>query len=611
MDKLIKSVLFVLLITAISGNGVAQVTIDSVIISDTIASPFKHLVSDYNSADKTALTFTDFLSGIASGQVQTSTPGGLTTFLHRGLANRHLPILWNGINIQSTVNGTFDLSLIPLFATYQVQFYTFGHPALTGNNGFAGAIDISQQTDGSALSIFASASTLQNFTLAGSSSMQKKKYNGTLSAETSFNRYKYKYSSGNGMEFRTPSDQKKLNIIHQSQWYHRKNQMILWDVWFQALERIIPVSITSAPVHQTQIDQNLRMKLSHKVIFAKSKLFTTLAYMREQLDFKTPVVDSKSLVDAKIFSLEWSGLEKNPWTGMINLRKDAINANFYQDTKYRNTMQMSVSKSLILNNINCKTSFRQDVVDRKWMPFSATAFLGYRNLSLQMSRNYNLPTFNDLYWPGAGNPSLMAEIAHQGEIKMRYKLKVMDISGTYYLNYVKNWIQWIPVSNGRWIPENQKTVLSHGTEIALSRPFHLSDWKTSAQLKYHFNRTYATQHYYEPELTGKQLIYHPKHKLTFFFWAEKGNHQFGLNAAFTSKRYDSPDNKNALTPYHLIDVKYLVLIKSSKIGIDIQNVTNQKYSIVRFFPLPGIHATLSFQYSMDSQPGKSNNFDKT
>jgi len=46
--------------------------------------------------------------------IQIQTQGGpyLRTALYRGQSARHMAILWEGVNIQNSFNGTYDLGLI-------------------------------------------------------------------------------------------------------------------------------------------------------------------------------------------------------------------------------------------------------------------------------------------------------------------------------------------------------------------------------------------------------------------------------------------------------------------------------------------------------------------
>lgn len=140
---MMKIVYLVLLIVLMCSSVLSQVTIDSIFIVDTVHHLFKNSKPSNTYPADIQPGVSTFLSSIASAQLQQSSPGGLTTLLHRGMGTRHLPVLWEGINIQSMVNGSFDLSLIPLHLYSGTQFYSFGSPTLTGSNAIAGALNIS------------------------------------------------------------------------------------------------------------------------------------------------------------------------------------------------------------------------------------------------------------------------------------------------------------------------------------------------------------------------------------------------------------------------------------------------------------------------------------
>lgn len=98
--------------------------LDSVVIKGEKIYAFDLVQASYEKKDsgKILVNTPEFLQNIIGGQVQMSSLGGLHTFLHRGMGTRHLPILWNGINIQSVVNGTFDYNLIPVSLVGDISF---------------------------------------------------------------------------------------------------------------------------------------------------------------------------------------------------------------------------------------------------------------------------------------------------------------------------------------------------------------------------------------------------------------------------------------------------------------------------------------------------------
>jgi vitamin B12 transporter len=579
--------------------GTSQITIDSVFIVDSVHQIFKHTKPAYKYQNELNQGTSTFLSSITSAQIQQSSPGGLATLLHRGMGSRHLPVMWEGVNIQSMVNGSFDLSLIPLQLYSGTKFYTFGAPTLTGSNSLAGAMDITDIQEHQKSYVGFHLSTLSNLDMMTKLVHTGKKYSGSFGGELSFHQNRYSYIANNIRENRVGTNQNKYNLIHKSNYYISKNQMLGIDIWHQGSDREIPVSTSSGYISQQQIDQNTRIKSYHTILIGDIKFNSWFAWMDENIHFKTPSVDSKANV-----SVINAGTEFNNQSGYaikLTYRKDIVDANFFNGIKSRTQLSISSSKTFEIKKSTISVSARQDFTDGTWMPFSFTGSINHKKLSVQLSRNFNLPGFNDLYWPVSGRDDLKTELSHQGELKYNFNVLGLKILTLMYGNHVKDWIQWIPISNGLWTPSNQKTVLSKGFESHLSKEWNHAEIKVKAELQYHFNRTTALDHYFENDLIGKQLIYVPQHTLTSGFLIGKNRQAISGSLRFTGKRYYTPDNQYHLSPYYTVDIYYRYkLWDKVELNISIQNLTNHQYNIVRFFPMPGITGSFLFKYYIKS-----------
>lgn len=536
-----------------------------------------------------------FLSGIASAQLQQNTPNGLATLLHRGMGSRHLPVMWEGINIQSMLNGSFDLSLIPMHLYTNSGFYTFGSPTLAGSNALAGMLSVGQNKYDNSGFVGVNFSTLNNADIYAKLPFHKQRYSAVFSGDISLHQNHYTYKSNQDNLKMEGTDQQKYNLIYQATHFVKNNQSLHFHVWHQGSNRSVASSIASASSPQHQEDENTRIKSDYSIIFKKGIIKSWVLFMAEKINFATPAIDSRS--KANIYSTGASYSTPKEFVAQIIYRKDIVNANFYIDQKSRSQINLSALKAINVKKMYFSLAARQDFIDQKWMPFSFTTQIRHKNTNLQIARNYNLPGFNDLYWPVSGNKNLKTEVSYQAELNQKYNLKNLNFELQIYGNHVENWIQWSPSQNGQWIPTNQKKVLSRGFESKISKIWTSKTFQFKGTLHYHFNRTNAIDHYYEMELIGKQLIYVPKHILTSSFEVNSPKAVFHTNFRYSGLRYDSPDNQYYLPPYFTVDVAYRRRFSSSIEGTAIiQNLTNHKYHIVRFFPLPGINASVLIKY---------------
>lgn len=541
----------------------------------------------------------DFLQNIIGGQVQMSSPGGLHTILHRGMGTRHLPILWNGINIQSVVNGTFDYNLIPVALVGDVSFYSFGSPTLTGNNSLAGALTIEENKNISRLQVTTTLSSLQNYMLSALSELKTGKITHQIGVSYSFDKNRYLYRDGNDIKKRSSTDFKNRNIIYRNQWVINPRNTFEMDFWWQDASRNIPVSITSAPLDQMQNDRNLRLHLNHKYYTSNYKFSSSLHYMKEGLDFFTPSIDSRSEVDIYQAGLEITELRKNDHHLFVKYRYDIAHPNFYTDTKTRHTINFGASKKVLFGRkFTSQLSIRQDLVDKVWMPTAASVLVNYKKTSLNIARNYNLPGFNDLYWPSGGNVDLKTEKIIQAELSSKFDMQKFHFVSKVYLNIINDWIQWVPGNSGVFSPINQKKVRSTGLEMDVFRMIDFNNFQIRSGVSYAFNSTTALEHYTIADQVGKQLIYVPKHKTNTSVSIHKKHLEGGITYRFTSKRYDTSDNSASLPANHLVDVNVGFRYQSWRCQINVQNVLNEDYAIVRFFPLPRRHFNLTIRYTL-------------
>ncbi|MCZ2102326.1 MAG: TonB-dependent receptor [Chitinophagales bacterium] len=593
-------ILTLFFILCVGFSAQAQYWLDTVEIKGDRPFYNSTLKADASYSDSLYRNVTQFLQHIQGGQVQISTPGGLTTLLHRGMGSRHLPILWQGFNLQNTINGSFDLALIPGFLFSEINFYNHGNPTLTGNNGLAGALSIhNASTNQESSKAFIRLSSLQNYeaglVLAGKS--DKLKYKLGVQSAYQLNRYSYEFNLQK--HDRQSTDFLQNNVLFNTSYLINNRQSIHADIWWQLADRIIPTSVTSSNTLQQQKDQNFRSSLVYKYYTTQSIWHISSMYGHEILNFFAPAVDSRAKTGIYTIQAGWTELHHLKMNVQLQHRTDIANPNFFTKSHQRNTTSASVFKHLDwTDSFNTEVSLRQDFVDEQFKPFSWTLTNQFNSLTWIISSNYNLPGFNDLYWPSGGNPDLKTEQTYKTELKYSFAIHDLNIQSSIYANHVNDWIQWLPQANGLWSPINQKKVLARGLELTLGKAVNLAKSHVHLEAKYALNRTTALSHYSDPTLEGKQLIYIPMHQGSMQATFHIKQSKFSLQYHWTGNRYDQPDETGILKPVHLMHFNYSLQLKQHRFHIDIQNLLNQNYTWVRFYPMPRIHAAITYLYQL-------------
>jgi len=89
------------------------------------------------------LGLSDRLSWDNALLLRTQSPGGLSTVSARGAGPSRTPVVWQGINLQSTMNGVVDVSLIPLWAGDRVLLRYGGQSAAQSSGATASSGSLS------------------------------------------------------------------------------------------------------------------------------------------------------------------------------------------------------------------------------------------------------------------------------------------------------------------------------------------------------------------------------------------------------------------------------------------------------------------------------------
>lgn len=234
-----------------------------------------------------------------------------------------------------------------------------------------------------------------------------------------------------------------------------------------------------------------------------------------------------------------------------------------------------------------EASVRQEFTDSYNAPFLYSFGLKWQaaefyQIKVNSSKNFRMPTFNDLFWPGSGNLHLKPETSVQAELSNQFKVGNFSLDLLGYFNSVRDLLQWIPSGN-LWTPENIGKVRIYGIESVLN---YTKKWKNS-HLELNASYAYTVS---ENEETGKQLMYVPFHKATasvgYSFKRISAYYQFMTNGEV----FTDTQNQNRLNAYSVsnLGLEYaLGKNRHYKIGGQLLNLWNEDYQNVLNRPMPG------------------------
>lgn len=222
------------------------------------------------------------------------------------------------------------------------------------------------------------------------------------------------------------------------------------------------------------------------------------------------------------------------------------------------------------------------------------ALAGAARLIASHGTGFKAPTFNDLYWPGAGNPDLKPETSRSTEFGARGTPGGDRWSVTAFQTELDNMINWAPVGGGLWRPSNVDSARIRGAEATYAVRSDHWDVRGQATRLDPVNRTSGATF-------GKTLVRRARQSARLDFDRRFGLHSAGIAVIGEGRRYDDADNTVALAGYALVDLRAEYRIdRDWRIQGRAANVLDKPYETAAFYNQPGRSYFITLRY----QPAK-------
>lgn len=207
--------------------------------------------------------------------------------------------------------------------------------------------------------------------------------------------------------------------------------------------------------------------------------------------------------------------------------------------------------------------------------------------NMSYGTGFKAPTFNDMYWPGSGNPGLQPETSKNREAAVHYEIGQQHTSLTYYRNDVDNLIEWAPGAGGFWMPANVAKARLSGWTLAYAG--QLGDYKLSSSLDLQ-----------DPEDLDRQktLRYRARQIAKLALSRDFGAFNIGGEILASGQRYNDAYNTQELAGYSTLN-----LYASYRFAADwsvfarVNNVFDKDYVLVQDYATPGANAFVGIRYS--------------
>lgn len=519
----------------------------------------------------------------------------------RGTTAQQTAVVWNGINVNSQLNGQIDFGATAARGFGDISVRAGGGSVIYGSSAIGGSIHLNNTLSfgsGFRNSFLAEYGSFDTFGGLYTLSAGTERFAATaaISRNSSDNDYPYP-----GYGVRNTNGQFYNTSLNAAFGYRlsQNNFLRLYSYWYSGQRHFSGTLV--APSRNMYEDDTARNMLEWLGLYRKITSKLKLAILNERYryfpDFSLNSYDygHVSTYIAR-YDVKFRFTEKL----FVNAIAD-YTANRGEGSDIAVTTREVLSGSLLVSHevtgrVGYEAGVRKENTSAYKSPllFSAGVWfkpVSFYRLKINGSRNFRMPTFNDLYWQAGGNPNLKAENSLQAEIGNEFSGRGLTLTLSGYYMDIRDMIRWIP-NGSLWSPENIDRVKAYGLEAVGSYD------RRFGQNHVLLNATYAYT-VSERDDTGLQLMYVPKHKATTSVAYGYKKATLYLRHLFTGEVYTTTDNSAKLKPYNILDAgaEYtFTFFKELRLGTRVQNLLDKPYQNVAQRPMPGRNYTLYLNF---------------
>jgi vitamin B12 transporter len=531
----------------------------------------------------------------------------LKTISFRGMAAEHILVLLDGTRINNFQNGQVDFSLFPMNNIERIEIVRGGNSALYGADALGGIINIMSRRPTDAVQVHADASIgsfdYRKYSLETRGRVQNLGLVLGVLHDHATGNYPYIFhrigypdttQKRDGADFtRTQiyinSDYAidHLSSIALSLQRVKSNQGAPGSLQYTSALRQDDDALTGvAAIHDNHlngltVDFNFGLTYDLQKYYSQTK--TTLLSMNPQVQWIVNPWD-RLIVGGEFVEGHLEGMLPEIVIKRIQRSVFVSNEMLFQ------------RESTILDRLSLYQSIRYDVLSEGEDAFSPKIGFNLRllhkwdtRLRSSYSRNFRMPTFNDLYDTWLGNPELKPEHSESFDFGIE---TAFDHAGaqTFQLTYFNIETRNRILPNSFYFPVNVHQAQSQGVEgrYDVCLPGDGLTFFADITLNKAIRRTGADS--IDPA-DGKQLLYIPKFVGAFGVSIQIYDILFNLTHTMTSQRFIKEDESASLPRYSLTDINLSTSIRFQLVHLnlrtEISNIFNNNYQVLPDYPMPG------------------------
>lgn len=576
--------------------------------------------------------------------------GGLKTINVRSMGSQHTGIFYDGVQLSNAQNGQVDLGKFSLDNIETVALYHGQRSDLNQSaKAYASANSLYLKTKAPE---FLSSKNIRSgfkfktgsFGLLNPSGYLDYKINEVLSARVSLEylnadgEYKFRYTNGS---YDTTAVRKNADIQSyrlETAVYGKHGTSAKWNIRYYHFnsERGLPGAIVANRFKRPQRlwDRNnfvqgeyIRYVSNRYFLVFRGKYGNNYTrYTDPEIITTTGALDNRYEQEEYYFSMVNTYQVLPFWQMSLatDFQNNTMEANLYRfPYPKRYTLLTALTTDLNFNRIHLQANILKTKVSEaveyyqaaqnyyrftpsvmaNWQPFKTNSF----RLRGFYKKIFRMPTFNDLYYTFIGNTFLKPEYATQINTGFSYQSNghsmTFGIEADVYKVWITDKIVAVPGANlFRWTMLNLGKVETTGIETNVK-----ASGKIGKNALYRTTLSYTYQK--SIDITpggssyGDQIPYIPLHSGSLSAMVDYRKFEFNYSFIYTGERYSQKANisSNYLQPWYTNDLgmAYTFTLHQNplKIGLEINNVFDQQYAVIKNFPMPGrlYRFTLSYE----------------
>lgn len=588
-----------------------------VVTATRVATPNAQVIADVSVIDRAALdlagqsSLRDVLA--AQAGVQLTSSGGyrsVTGVFLRGASSSQTIVLVDGVRIGSATSGTVALENLPLSRIERIEILRGAASALYGPDAVGGVIQVFTRKTGDGLAMDASIGAgsdgqqQMGASIRGSGGavgyslgVSREKASGIsvlVPAASSYNPDSDGFTS-------TSVDAKLQAQVHRDHALSIALMHSETDYQFDGTPYPNPLSLkatttdawTNAALNHATLKWDAQwLPQWHSTVTAGSSEERSEARYLRMAD---GALGGTSQFNTQRKQLTWQNdvqIGQDLATLLLETRNESVNSDTAYTVTSRDVRSLMASYALNRADWNALAVLRNDD-NSQFGSFTNWALsAGYRlSDSLRavgsVGTSFQAPSFNQLYYPGFGNPALQPQQNRATEIGVKYALGALSGSLMAYYNDVQGFI--LPATN----VQSTKAVLRGVTWSAATQ---VGTTQYSVSYDYADPRSFSTN----PAANDLRLIRVAQNVLNFRATQPWGNANVFAELRTVSDREDnnlSFSGRDILPSYTLLNLGMnWKMQKNLSVLARVNNVTDAQYQLANGYAMPGRNLFVSLNW---------------